>query len=1166
MSTSAPSKNRLHQQNITPSQVQVLKRLELHYDILDQAIKLNALVNSLHLPDLDELPKRPDGSAQHPFLALQTGAECKHCKLRSTSHDILSRHLKKEHTREINGISARGKRWLRDHIRDGLTFQSWKANDIQRSWIVLTTNDQQSLQKGSYRLVQAVPDVIKEFAQKLVSEERGRLNEKQCSPSFGGTLEKKELLTNWMRRTRWGETFSQARRDMLVTLSEVPLTTGQPFWIGVYDGEQICSPVKDESKLALIVQALDRLFDRCADTVMHTDVSVRRWLRGRFSDRPYKAPFELVMRSASESQYRKEFKRCLCFWLRVLQLPKSVVPSIIGRGLSQPQREMLEQLWSDPVWKDQPPTNVFRVEDDEEGRVEEVREEEEYSEDEDESDYEDIGDTEDDEKIYAWPEQESGCSGEEPTTGDQSPTLLTHQDTGADDPCSDVVLELCYSMAIEDFEDGTASSSLLVYFSAVRGLSRPTGDEYLRPHQFTPVLSRLIYCTRLIFLEMTLPRFPHRYAGIPARPSYGHLRELMPVRTEKMCDGTMSPLGEFLSLLSYGRALSRSEGPVYHFYWSEDDQVLSWDGCLHLSMASFRGLAREALRQATMQCQRLMYDWEPADPDLGGLRDRLSTAKSGYSFVSDAANGLNDAYLELLMRACTSSFDGILKSRGQCQSLWNVEAAQAYLDAHDASLKTLMVLCYLDSGQAARISELLTIEYCNTSSRLRGIGIYGTTLFSITRHQKARLTTNNEFQVARFFSPPVARLVYRYLVYIRPVAYTILRKCFHHESTNTLLFAPISRYSRNSFWSTKTFSEELKRISSTVPGIPCEIGVQLYRQLSIAITEKHVRTATSGFNRFDDTACAASEDAAFAWQSGHRPMQRYSTYGLDGAFPDQLQPALLRIYARISADWHKFLSIDDGEEPGSANTTDDAYQVKPSKEVASLKRSHDKVSLYILSSELPEKRQCRRLGQLEGPIDVTNVFEETISCGSVESCTPEEYAESPMDRPILTAGPFIYLEQLRLVVCNVCRYAVLADGIRNHLLHRRHQYSLSAAEKKEIICTVSSIPGILKQQDDLLNFPFPPPETKPLPFIEAPKHDGLRCNECGYVTRQTGNMQKHCRKKHGWQNDWTKGGNVKQKSELPRDLPWTSGVSCQRLFNHGRASNWFEVGKETVIR
>jgi hypothetical protein len=82
--------------------------------------------------------------------------------------------------------------------------------------------------------------------------------------------------------------------------------------------------------------------------------------------------------------------------------------------------------------------------------------------------------------------------------------------------------------------------------------------------------------------------------------------------------------------------------------------------------------------------------------------------------------------------------------------------------------------------------------------------------------------------------------MYRYLVYIRPVAYTILRKCFHHESANTLLFAPISRFSKGSLWSTKTFSEELKRLSRTVPGIPCDIGVQLYRQLSIAITEKYL--------------------------------------------------------------------------------------------------------------------------------------------------------------------------------------------------------------------------------------------------------------------------------------------------------------------------------------
>lgn len=118
------------------------------------------------------------------------------------------------------------------------------------------------------------------------------------------------------------------------------------------------------------------------------------------------------------------------------------------------------------------------------------------------------------------------------------------------------------------------------------------------------------------FLEAILPRFPHKYIGIACRPQYGQLRALNAVRQEKMCDGTLSPMGEFLSLLAYGNTLRRSEGPVYHFYWSEDGEVLSWDRRSQLSMDSFRGLARDVLRSATICCKRLMYDWELADIDL----------------------------------------------------------------------------------------------------------------------------------------------------------------------------------------------------------------------------------------------------------------------------------------------------------------------------------------------------------------------------------------------------------------------------------------------------------------------------------------------------------------------------------------------------------------------
>ncbi|KAK2666515.1 hypothetical protein RAB80_018172 [Fusarium oxysporum f. sp. vasinfectum] len=147
-------------------------------------------------------------------------------------------------------------------------------------------------------------------------------------------------------------------------------------------------------------------------------------------------------------------------------------------------------------------------------------------------------------------------------------------------------------------------------------------------------------------------------------------------------------------------SLQRSEGPAYHFDWSEDGQTISWDGNMQLSMGQFRSLAHEAFHQVTIQCQRLMYSFEPEDPDIGGLRDRLSKTSPGYSFLTDPQNRLEELYLTVFMRACTAPVDGLLKTEQRGSgSDWDVDAAQAYLYGHDACLKTMMVLAQLDSGQ-----------------------------------------------------------------------------------------------------------------------------------------------------------------------------------------------------------------------------------------------------------------------------------------------------------------------------------------------------------------------------------------------------------------------------------------------------------------------------------
>jgi hypothetical protein len=115
------------------------------------------------------------------------------------------------------------------------------------------------------------------------------------------------------------------------------------------------------------------------------------------------------------------------------------------------------------------------------------------------------------------------------------------------------------------------------------------------------------------------------------------------------------------------------------------------------------------------------------------------------------------------------------------------------------------------------------------------------------------------------------------------------------------------------------------------------INAQIYRHLCIAIAERHVRAAVKNFNRYDDTTQNAQEDIAFAWQSGHRPIQEATTYGLDGAYPDQLQPVLLRIYATISYEWHRFLHLTSGENSAVDNTVKSVMIQGPKIAVSSIK-------------------------------------------------------------------------------------------------------------------------------------------------------------------------------------------------------------------------------------
>lgn len=118
------------------------------------------------------------------------------------------------------------------------------------------------------------------------------------------------------------------------------------------------------------------------------------------------------------------------------------------------------------------------------------------------------------------------------------------------------------------------------------------------------------------------------------------------------------------------------------------------------------------------------------------------------------------------------------------------------------------------------------------------------------------------------------------------------RNCLRFGRSSRLLFRTPGL--EDVLWTSAALSKSLQ--SYTKEALGTAFGVQTYRQLSIAIIERHVRQISKPFDRYCDKGREKDLEVVFAWQSRHRPLLRGVVYGLDAAYPDSLQPSLLRIY------------------------------------------------------------------------------------------------------------------------------------------------------------------------------------------------------------------------------------------------------------------------------
>lgn len=696
----------------------------------------------------------------------------------------------------------------------------------------------------------------------------------------------------------------------------------------------------------------------------------------------------------------------------------------------------------------------------------------------------------------------------------------------------ELLFQFNVTLITEPFIDGLPDSTLLFRFSGILGFSSD-GRRFLLAREYCPRLSPLIYIQRLLFLELALPIQPYKAAGISSRPREDQLKRLNEIRGTYMITGSQSPFAELVSLRDAGRNICRTEPPAFILRWSDDDSTVHFGPERSLSMESFRMLADHFITRAEKLCAKLMLGVEQ-EVDLPRMRDDMTKSDYGYSFIKDPHNELDRPYQELLARACISPSAG-LSRHGQ----WSWAGVTAYLRDAEKLEEMLAGALYTACGQVPRLRELLSLEHENGPLSKGSMSLWNGSVIYVIRHHKAKRQTNREFYVARFLPARLGVIMCRYLACIRRLSDMLRRERYGHLYRNhpptqsRLLF-----HSNNDAWKPSRLTSILKRATLELWGFP--VNARLYRQIAIGITEKHVREVHLPFNRHDDTSSRADLNVAFPWQGGHRPLQRGITYGLDGAFPHQLQPALLRAYEWASTRWHEFI-----KQPSKALPPQDPL---------------------ILTSEQPqEKRDKRRFIPFIEEVDSfisdscsikrrklagTRLFDtQQVQAATTEPslATPDGTSSlalssviSPGSQPTPKAGGRLRLDNLvcilhehNILICLICQAAIRpGEAIERH-------FRKSHGAKKDTLRRILSFCRGWSFEDPR-NVILPRDKTPPIP--ELKKLPGYNCKECGFKTINRTGMLCH----------FSKSPHISPKSEEPR---WTM-ETLQTFCGSGYARYW----------